>query len=133
MKFRYKKIALGIIRPIIPIGLEHNNIYVHTEVLVDSGADRCIFDSQLGEIIGLEVDKGRLDLVEGISGKPEPYYTHTINIMVGGYKYTIQAGFKPNYQWSYGIVGQRGFFDLFVVNFDYRKEQIELKVKNDIK
>lgn len=27
----------------------------------------------------------------------------------------------------YGIVGQKGFFDLFIVRFDLLKEEVELK------
>ena len=28
---------------------------------------------------------------------------------------------------GYGVVGQRGFFDKFVVKFDFLKEEVELK------
>ena len=30
---------------------------------------------------------------------------------------------------SYGILGQRGFFDIFSVKFEYQKERIELVPK----
>ena len=30
---------------------------------------------------------------------------------------------------GYGILGQKGFFDIFSVTFDYQKEEIELKQK----
>jgi len=43
MKFSYKKIASGIIRPIIPIEVFHKDTAVPYEVLVDSGADFCVF------------------------------------------------------------------------------------------
>lgn len=46
MKFRYKKYGPGILRPIIPIEIIYQNRSVGYEVLVDSGADFCIFDSQ---------------------------------------------------------------------------------------
>lgn len=44
MIFKYKKIASSIIRPIIPVELRYKNARIRHEVLVDSGADSCIFD-----------------------------------------------------------------------------------------
>lgn len=32
-------------------------------------------------------------------------------------------------QYAYGVVGQKGFFDIFVVKFDLIKEEIELRVR----
>jgi hypothetical protein len=32
----------------------------------------------------------------------------------------------------YGLLGQQGFFDLFILVFDYSKERVELKPKNNI-
>jgi hypothetical protein len=33
---------------------------------------------------------------------------------------------------GYGILGQKGFFNLFVVKFDYRKAEVEIKAKTEI-
>ena len=52
---------------------------------------------------------------------------HPITIKVGGWPYNIKAGFLPNIaRMGYGVVGQRGFFDLFIVKFNLQKEEIEL-------
>ncbi|MDO8259932.1 MAG: hypothetical protein Q7T50_00350 [Candidatus Magasanikbacteria bacterium] len=32
---------------------------------------------------------------------------------------------------GYGVLGQKGFFDLFAVKFDLKKEQIELTPKRN--
>ncbi len=53
MKFGYKKYGPGIFRPVIPIEVIYNGTAVPYEVLVDSGADICIFDAQIAEILGL--------------------------------------------------------------------------------
>jgi hypothetical protein len=50
MKFDYKKFGPGVIRPIIPIKVLYNGQIVSYNVLVDSGADMCLFDSQIGEL-----------------------------------------------------------------------------------
>jgi len=128
MKFKYKRYSREIIRPVIPIEISHNGNVIAYEALVDSGADMCIFDAQLGEALGLNVYDGEENKVYGITGTLENYYIHPVTINIGGYKFNIKAGFLPNIaRMAYGIVGQKGFFDLFIVKFDYKKEEIELK------
>lgn len=128
MKFKYKKYSQRILRPVIPIEITHKVISVPYEVLVDSGADICIFDAQIAEILGIDFKKGQEQKVAGIAGKAESYYLHKVDVKVGGWKYQVEAGFLPNVgQFGYGIVGQTGFFDIFIVKFDLLKEEIELK------
>lgn len=128
MKFKYKKYGPGILRPVIPIEVIYKNISVPYEVLVDSGSDFCIFDAEIAVILGIDIYKGEENIVAGITGVRESYYVHPIQIKVGGWVYKIKAGFLPNIaDLGYGVVGQRGFFDLFVVKFDFNKGEIELK------
>ena len=128
MKFRYKKYGRGILRPVIPIEIIYKGRSVQYEVLVDSGADLCFFDAQIGEILGIDIGNGRQDKVGGITGVIENYYIHPVTIKVGGHPYEIEAGFLPNIACvGYGVVGQKGFFDNFVVKFDLLKEEVELK------
>lgn len=128
MKFKYKKYGAKILRPVIPIEVIHNNISVPYEVLVDSGSDRCIFDAQIADILHLNLRKGREEKVVGITGTVESYYIHSVAIKVGGWPFHIEVGFLPRIaSMGYGVVGQRGFFDIFVVKFDLIKQEIELK------
>ncbi len=132
MKFKYKKIYKGIIRPIIPIELEFKGERIFYEVLVDSGADNCIFDTQIGDLIGIDLESGLKSEVGGINGKPEPYFIHPVTIHVGGWKYDIYCGFKKDFpKFGYGVVGQKGFFEYFAVKFDYQKEEIEIVPKKN--
>jgi hypothetical protein len=128
MKFRYKKYGPQILRPVIPIEITYGNVTVPYEVLVDSGADMCIFDAQIAEILKINLKSGKGQKVSGITGVAESYYIHPVTITVGGWKYKIEAGFLPEIgKFGYGVVGQKGFFDIFVVKFDLVKEEIELK------
>ena len=130
MKFKYKKYAPGLLRPVIPIEILHKDIGVPYEVLVDSGADICIFDAQIAEILGINLKTGKEQKVAGLTGVSEPYYLHPVTISVGGWDYKIEVGFLPSIgRFGYGVVGQKGFFDIFVVKFDLRKEEIELKAR----
>lgn len=128
MKFKYKKYGPGVLRPVIPIEIIYKDRAVSYEVLVDSGADFCIFDAQIGELLGIDIKNGERENVGGITGIIESFYIHLVAIPVGGWLYKIRAGFLPNIaKMGYGIVGQKGFFDIFVVKFDLAKEEIELK------
>lgn len=72
MKFKYKQFGPDTLRPVIPIEIEYNSLITPYEVLVDSGADICIFNSQIAEVLGIDLLKGIKSQVNGITGFPEP-------------------------------------------------------------
>jgi len=128
MKFSYKRYSEDIIRPVITIELAHNGQSIRYEALVDSGADICIFPAELGEILELDISNGEAHEVAGITGQKEYYYIHPVTLIVGGHRFNIEAGFMPNFpRYGYGVVGQLGFFEHFIVRFDYAKQDLELK------
>ncbi|MFM2340256.1 MAG: hypothetical protein RLZZ360_892 [Candidatus Parcubacteria bacterium] len=131
MKFPYKKYGAGVVRPVIPVTLCRGEKKVRYEVLVDSGADLCVFHAEIGELLGIEITKGKAHEVFGVGGKASVYYLHKIQIEVGGWPYAIEAGFMPNVSgraMHHGLVGQKGFFEHFKVIFDKSSESIELKL-----
>lgn len=132
MKFRYKKYAKGILRPVIPIEVEYKGRKVKYEVLLDSGADNNIFHAALTPILGLSLEEGERKLVGGIIfGQLEPYWIHTVDLIVGGNRHkNIRVGFKNLSTDGYGVVGQYGLFDLYIIKFDLNKEEIELKPRS---
>ncbi len=133
MKFRYKKYDKGTLRPVIPIRLCSQTDIVDYEVLIDSGADLCIFHAEIGELLGLDITKGKPREVFGVGGKASVFYVHPIKIEVGGWPCEIEAGFMPEVAGNvmkYGLAGQKGFFDIFVVKFDLLKGEIELKPRS---
>lgn len=124
-------------RPVIPIEISspRSDKTISYEVLIDSGSDICIFDKQIGELIGFTFGKhNQRGQARGITGKPEILYQETVGLIIGGWPYTIDAYFMELAEDSrYGVVGQQGFFDLFIVQFDLAKEEIELKQRRDSK
>lgn len=118
-------------RPVIPIRLIKGTKDVRYHTIIDSGADLCIFHAQIGEVIGLTIESGKLLKFTGISGQQLTAYFHDLEIEVGGYRFDCYAGFSREMEnMPYGLLGQVGFFDLFNVVFDYEKQRIELKLKN---
>ena len=83
MKFKYKRYG-SVLRPVIEITLKNKTNSVRYEVLVDSGADLCLFDEEIGEAIGIDIKKGKPQEVFGVGGKTSIYYLHPITIEVGG-------------------------------------------------
>lgn len=134
MKFQYKKFRTIdgkiIYKPVIPIELVYQNTEYKYEALIDSGADFCIFHSDIGRVLGIPVEKGEVETFGGIGGLPMKSFAHPIKIRIGGHELRTQARFSPEIApFGFGVLGQIGLFDKFVVKFDYQKKSIELVPK----
>ena len=91
----------------------------------------CIFEAEIAEALGLKVQDGEAIQFGGIQKTANATaYLHEIYMLVGGKKHKLQVAFSYDIaKDGYGIVGQKGFFDIFTVKFDLKKEEIELKEK----
>lgn len=137
MKFKYTQFSLDphseffggrILKPIIPVGITIGDEPFEYSALIDSGADFCIFDAGIAEALNLNLTSGTKIGFGGIqeAGTGEAFL-HEILLLIGGWKYTTTVAFSRDVgKRSFGILGQKGFFDLFVVKFDLMKEEIEL-------
>jgi len=97
-------------------------------VLIDSGADYCIFHADIGEALGLKVTEGKALVFSGIPGQKQKAYFHKIAFKIGGIEHCCWAGFSYDLDaMNYGILGQDGFFDKWSIKFEYKKENVELK------
>ena len=138
MKFKYFKFPLKkysslfgsvILKPIIPVRIACCEQSIDYAVLIDSGADFCLFDGEIGEYLGLDVRAGKQETFGGIEeSRGAVAYLHEINLEIGSYEFSIMAGFSYDIaRHGFGILGQKGFFDKFAVKFNLPKEEIELK------
>ena len=86
MKFDYKDVKATsseayphrkkIYRPDIKVTIKHTKS-IDVYALVDSGADYCVFPSELGEYIGFDVKSGKRDVIIGIGNKTIPVFSIT--------------------------------------------------------
>lgn len=126
MKFSYKRYRRGtdpdIERPVIPITLRNpraiSSSAIGYEALVDSGSDRCIFPSEIGELMQIDITAGECVYVGGVvAGERRPMYLHPVEIEVGGFpgpRVLIVAAFMPDLSYNgHGLLGRQGFFDRF--------------------
>lgn len=114
-------------RPVIPIGLKYRGKKITYLALVDFGADFCIFHAEVGEALGIDIRKGNKLEFFGVTGQKEQAFFHELTLVIGGHEKKSYCGFT--YQFSknrmpYGILGQKGFFNLFEVCLDYERVRL---------
>lgn len=128
MIFNYKEYDHGLLRPVIPIQIIYKETIVFYEVLIDSGADSNIFSSDIADIFGIDVKSGEKGKVAGITGESRVIYFHYLDLRINGQLFKqVRVGFLEEMgQYAYGVVGQKGFFDIFIVKFDLLKKEIEI-------
>jgi hypothetical protein len=132
MKFAYKKIGSARERPFVPIKIRNpkTGSSVDCYALVDSGSDCNLFAPILGDIIGVDVERGRERPIGGVvAAQRRTFFEHDLEIVVGGWVFPAKVGFMRELasNTGEGIVGQTGFFDQFkFVKFDKRKGTVEL-------
>jgi len=138
MKFRYCKLLLpqrsnyfgtSILKPIIPIKVAIGKKELQYAALIDSGADFCIFDAEIGEYLGLDIRRAPREEFGGIQDRGgAEAFLHEIILDIGGWDYKTVIGFSYDIaKHGFGILGQKGFFEHFIVKFDLLKEEIELR------
>lgn len=139
MNLRYKKFPTNpnnnpfpnqksALRPVIQIDFESPKGNFAYLVLIDSGADYCIFHSIVGEQLGLDIKKGKELIFYGTSGKPQKAYFHKVSFKIGGSSHECDVGFSYDMEkLAYGLLGQYGFFNKWTVRFEYHKENVEIK------
>jgi hypothetical protein len=120
-----------IFRPVIDVRLLRTDKSTQYRVLIDSGADYCIFHADVAEVLGISLTRGKKMIFYGTSGAPQEAYFHEIQIEIAGWPMDLYCGFSKDMQsLPYGILGQSGFFDQFKIEFDYKGKRIELKPKH---
>jgi hypothetical protein len=94
-------------------------------MLIDSGADMNILDSEVAKDLGIKLESGTLATFMGVTGEAETVYVHEVTFTVGSESFKTRAAFLARPQ-PHGLAGQRGFFDHFRVIFDLLAEEVEL-------
>jgi len=124
--FPSSKRTIKIFRPIIPITLLYGRKFVQFAALIDSGADYNIFHGDIASYLGINLTSGSKRSIVGIGGKIKSY-VHTVKIKIGDYTYKAPIAFS-NYisDNSMAALGNEGFFERFIVKFDYFNKTIQI-------
>ena len=89
---------------------------------MDSGSPTCMFHADICRSIGIRnVEEGIQDTLKGVVGgedRPEsPIYYHKVKLQIGTDQFETMVGFSWNLAVG-GLLGRRGFFENFLVQFD---------------
>lgn len=123
-KFSYKKIG-NYYRPIIDIKLKHDGKEVNYAVLLDSGSDFNIFHSDVAKLLGIDLSRLKPVHFGGVNkGIQCVGYSAGLEIEVNGIIFKAAVLFSSDFSdYGYAIVGQRSFFEHFIVIFDYANRE----------
>lgn len=104
-----------------------------TYALVDSGASANLFPAVVARAIGIDpVENDVGEPFFGISAQKAMGYPHEVLLEVGGHRLETTIFFSTHVGQETMLLGMRGFFDLFTVKIDTKKERIELAtIKRD--
>ena len=110
LKTKSNVLGKSILRPIIPIKISFNGITAKYAALIDSGADFCIFDAEIGEYLGINVQSGLKEVFGGVQeGSGSTAFFHEITLNISGHEAKTQVGFSYNIaKHGYGLLGQKG-------------------------
>ena len=130
MRYSYKAFPLSYIdpvtkldqtwKPVLQVFISHSGRRSKSlEAIVDTGADHCIFDAGIADGLGIQLRAGEEVVFSGIArGAETTGYLHRVTLTVAAQTYDVPIVFAYGLATT-GILGQIGFFDHFVVTFDW--------------
>lgn len=124
MKFPYVR-EHGRFLPIITIPLEGTEDWVTFDAFVDSGASYSIFRAEVGDILGLEVEKGEKMYITVGDGSLMIVYMHRLNIQIRDEIFEASIGFSKQLGIGFNILGRKDIFERFRVCFDEKDRIVE--------
>lgn len=127
MIFHYENIAPHIKRPIIPIFLKSKTSFIFYHALIDSGADYCIFSSDIADLLNIKLSLKKKVKFFGVGKEEVKGIWEEIEIRIGNVMYPTKIIFAEISDFGHGILGQKGFFDHFDVTLSYQKQLIEIE------
>ena len=125
--FPSSKRSINLYRPIIPIIIIYKTKLVQFEALIDSGADYNIFHGDIAAYLGIKLTSGSRRNITGISGNKLKGYEHKVTMQTESHQFQTTITFSNQLpENSLAVLGNKGFFDKFNVNFNLRDGLISL-------
>lgn len=115
--------------PKVTMPLKTVNGYVDTTFLLDSGAVVSTLPLQAAHDTGVDLSRAKRITLQGFSGVPAFAYLDKITIKIGGQDFDFPATFTESNSTTY-ILGRKGLFDEFTINFDHNDRVITITGKS---
>jgi len=115
--------------PKVTMPLKTLNGYQNTTFLLDSGAVVSTLPLQAAHDTGIDLSRAKRITLQGFSGVPAFAYLDKIIIKIGEEDFEFPATFTESNSTTY-ILGRKGLFDDFTINFDHAERVITIKGKS---
>jgi hypothetical protein len=113
---RYGSAPVGIE---VPVTLRYGNQSVDLIAKVDTGAAYCIFDRRYAEMLGLNVESGRFQIFQTVTGS-FPAYEHEVTLQMPGIEFSARVFFAQDSAFARNFLGRTGWLDrLRIAIIDY--------------
>lgn len=127
--FKYRKETgrrnITIYRPVADVefkGLAGEWIECHP--YIDSGADLTLLPLSLGRLLGLEIEKDRIEELHGLGRQGIPVIFKNVEVKIGEYEFEAEVAWALSEE-VVPLLGRMGIFDNFHINFRQDKKIIE--------
>ena len=133
VKYPYTIPGDNVYKPWLPVRLgyrkTHKIMPASVIALIDSGADVCFCEKNLGLWLGAKLTKGETKTFITANRGSFEAIKDTLTLYVCGTHYDCPFYFTNSLPRETPIIlGQRGFFDHFVISFDLKNKEIEIKI-----
>ncbi len=114
-------------RPIIEVELFNDGDSIKGAAVIDSGADKSLFNMAYAKEIGIDLTNARKEEFIGIGGTRISCFVTVIEIKIQyiDEKYKIEAGFIESNAVNI-LLGQEGFFDQNRIRFEKDHDTFEI-------
>ena len=134
IKYNYTPSSFGnesALRPIveaIPL-FAPNGEALRTSALIDSGADFCLFPLNVARVLGLDLNSLSTAQIGGVGNAANLTFYDTLTIELGdGVIFDTRVGFTEGMdRFGFGLLGQKGFFENYNVEFRYRERSFTIE------
>jgi hypothetical protein len=114
--------------PRVNLPLKTATGYSDIVFLLDSGAVVSALPLQAAENTGVDLASAKRITLQGFSGVPAFAYLDNITVKIGGKDFQFPAVFTESDKTTY-ILGRKGFFDDFSIEFDHEARAIIISRK----
>ena len=104
----------------VPITLAVGRESVELLAKLDTGAEYCIFERKYGEMLGLDVQSGRLQRFRTVAGSFDAY-EHEVTIQTLGIEFPAVAFFAQDLAFFRNFLGRSGWLDrlrIGIIDYD---------------
>ena len=117
-------------RPIVPIRVQApNGKQLFVDALVDTGCDMTLFTPAAAELLQLDLSQVPETPINSALGTVDTYQAVPLTLEIRRppdvLRWTAHVGFVKR-RLTYCILGTRGFFEFFQLNYDASQRQFEL-------